>query len=291
MDILQLLDKHGIEYRKTGKNISHKWIGVCCPFFLDSGFHGGFTTTKPFRYSCWRCNNKNPIFALSKILPLPYNTIHQIVNEDIDSIIISKLQIGIKPFCFPDYCNKMTNRHKKYLEERNFDPDFLEKKYKLLGTSHLGDYCHRIITPIFINQNVISYQGRDITNRSKMRYKACPTEYEIIHHKHILYNIDNTKKENVVVVEGITGVWRLGDNSICTFGVKYTSEQALLLCKFKKVFVFFDTDDGGIGQEQSERLRSFLNTYGVKTVNITTDKNKDSGSISNEEAKEIMKNI
>ena len=177
------------------------------------------------------------------------------------------------------------------MERRNFDPDFLEKKYRLLGTSHLGDYCHRVIAPIIVNQEVVSYQGRDITNKSRMRYKACPTEYEIIHHKYTLYNIDNAKKDSIAVVEGITGVWRLGDNSVCTFGVKYTSEQALLLCKFKKVFVFFDTDDTGAGQEQSEKLRSFLNTYGVKTVNITVGKNKDSGSISNSEAKEIMKSI
>ena len=50
MDIIQLFNKHNIDYRTSGKNISHEWIGVCCPICFDSGFHGGFTTTKPTRY-------------------------------------------------------------------------------------------------------------------------------------------------------------------------------------------------------------------------------------------------
>lgn len=290
MDIIQLFDQNNIEYRKTGKNISHNWIGICCPLCQDSGFHGGFTINNPIRYSCWRCNYRNPVGALSKILSVPYLSAQQILEMELESSeIISKIQVGTKPFHLPDFCGKMTERHRKYLEGRNFDSEFLEEKYKLLGTSHLGDYCNRVIAPIIVNNEVVSYQGRDITNRSSMRYKACSTEREIIHHKYTLYNIDNAKKDKAVVVEGITGVWRLGDNSVCTFGVKYTTEQALLLCKFKKIFVFFDTDDAG--QEQSEKLRSFLNTYGVRTVNITVNKNQDSGSISNSEAKKIMKNI
>lgn len=290
MDICELLDKYNIKYQKTGKNISYGWIGVCCPLCQDSGFHGGFTLAKPIRYSCWRCNYKNPIGVLSKLLSISFSSAQQILELELESTeIISKIQVGTKPFCLPDFCGKMTERHKEYLEGRNFNPEFLEKKYKLLGTSHLGDYCHRVIAPIIINNEVVSYQGRDITNRSSMRYKACATENEIIHHKYTLYNIDNAKKDKVIVVEGITGVWRLGDNSVCTFGVKYTIEQVWLLCKYKKVFIFFDNDDAG--QEQSEKLRSFLNTYGIRTVNITVNKNKDSGSIGNSEAKEIMKCI
>lgn len=287
MDIIELFDQNNIEYRKTGKNISYGWIGICCPLCQDSGFHGGFTINKPARYSCWRCNYRNPVGAISKILSIPYTSAQQILDMELETTEpISKIQVGIKPFHLPDFCGKMIKRHKRYLEERNFDSEFLEKKYKLLGTSHLGDYCHRIIAPIIVNNEVVSYQGRDITNHSTMRYKACAAEREIIHHKYTLYNIDNAKKDKVVVVEGITGVWRLGDNSVCTFGVKYTSEQAWILCKFKKVFVFFDNDDAG--QEQSEKLRSFLNTYGVKTINITVNKNKDSGSIGKKEAKKIM---
>src|SRR3990167_5293206 len=99
MDILELLNKHSIETRITGKNVSYGWVGINCPFCItDTGFHGGFTLTKPIRYYCWKCNSNNPIRALSKILSLPYNTIVQIIEEDIESTTqVDKIQVGTKP--------------------------------------------------------------------------------------------------------------------------------------------------------------------------------------------------
>ena len=183
----------------------------------------------------------------------------------------------------------MKEQHKRYLGSRGFDSDYLEQKYNLMGTPHLGDYCHRIIVPIFYKGNAVSYQGRDITGRSKLRYKACEKPVEIIHHKHTLYNLDRAKKQSIVVTEGVTGVWKLGDNAVCTFGIQYSMRQAELLSHFKKVFVFFDNDSNA--QIQAEKLRGFLSTFGIKTINLTTDNDKDSGEIDKETAKEIMKNI
>lgn len=289
MDIIQILDAYSCEYHLSGKNISSGWVGVCCPFCGDSGFHGGLTLKPPIRYSCWKCSSKNTAYALSKILRIPSAESNNLLSQEIEEKEKETNNIHTEPFHFPDFCGKMKERHKKYLEARGFDPDYLEQKYSLMGTSHLGDYCHRIIIPIFYKGEAVSYQGRDITGKSKMRYKACEKPIEIIHHKNLLYNIDKAKGKTVVVTEGVTGVWKLGDNSVCTFGIQYTAKQAELLSHFKKVFVFFDNDDNA--QMQSEKLRVFLNTFKVKTINLTTDDGKDSGEIDKETAKEIMKNI
>jgi len=55
----------------------------------------------------------------------------------------------------------------------------------------------------------------------------------------------------VIIVEGITDVWRLGDGAVATFTKNFTREQILLLKKknIKEAFVFYDSD--AVGQSKN----------------------------------------
>ena len=262
---IQYTEHHNIEVRTTGQNCQEGWIQICCPFCIDNNFHLGYNMVDNY-FNCWICGHHSIYDVIRKLIP----------REDPKKIIreYGTRTIGIKKkkevydntiINVPG--SEMKGIHKKYLRKRSFNPEDLEKKYGLLGTDHLGDYKFRIVAPIYFKDQIVSYQGRDVTGKQEQRYKACEKKNEIIHHKHILYNIDNCKNNFVVVVEGITNNWRLGDDSCGTFGKGYTKQQLYLLSKFKKVFVFFDPDEGGV--DGSEKLCRDLDCVGVKTFNVT----------------------
>ena len=100
----------------------------------------------------------------------------------------------------------------------------------------------------------------DITGRQTLRYKACPIEQEVIHHKHVTYGIDLVPRKTCVIVEGITDVWRLGPGAVALFGTEWTPEQLLFLAKrMKTAHVLFDADS----TDKGGKLLSELTALGV----------------------------
>ncbi len=178
--------------------------------------------------------------------------------------------------------------HKAYLAGRGYDPDFLETKYKLMGTVNAGSYAGRIMAPIFLDGIWVSYQGRDITGRAELRYKACKKELELINHKTILYNIDNAK-DTGIVVEGIFDVWRFGDRAIGVIGTSITPPQVRMAAeRFKKVFIIFDVE--APAQRKARWLRDQLSVIGIKTINIILEKG-DPADMSQEKANQLKKEL
>lgn len=284
----QFFEDYDIHSITKGKNVQRGWINIKCPFHNDKSEHLGFNYEKGY-FNCWHCKYIK-IIDLIKILVPNENPYEIKKNYETKSIIRQKLNenkntIKNKKIIVPG--NKLQKMHKDYLINRNFDPDYLEKKYKIKGTNHLGDYKFRIIAPIYYKNRLISYQGRDITNLSKQRYKACKKENEIIHHKHVLYNFDSCKGSNLVAMEGIFDVLRFGDSSICTFGSEFTPQQVNFMKNFKRIFIFFDPDKGG--KKASKSLSSQLTLLGCEVYNITGE--TDPGEMKNEDIKYLRKEL
>jgi DNA primase len=116
----------------------------------------------------------------------------------------------------------------------------------------------------------VSFQGRDITNKQKTRYKACNKEDEAVFHKDILYNLDNCQKETIVVVEGIFDAVRIGNDCAATFGTEWTIEQFILLRnRFKRIFVIYDNEREA--QNKAIKLAMGLNALGKDVENFKLD--------------------
>lgn len=266
--------------------MSKEWAGVNCPFCGDSNFHAGFNVNDPSWFNCWRCGGHFADNALSLLGKISRAEAKAILDEMSPEPTTERI-IGSKPFEFPLGCEKMNEKHKKYLENRGYDPKYLEEKYLLQGTTHLGAYRWRIVAPWIVNRQIVSYTARDITEKAFSKYKACEKEAEVLHHKHILYNIDNATKDIVIVFEGITSVWRWGDNTVATAGIKWTMEQADKLLSYKRVIIFFDSDDNA--RIQSEKLSTWLNSFGVETVEMDTENENDPAEISDRDVKYYKK--
>lgn len=198
----------------------------------------------------------------------------------------------VKTITLPPTTGPMSDRHKRYLERRKFDADELETLWDLRGTGPIGPFKLRIIAPIYFGGNIVSFQGRDITGKSQLPYKACPMDLEVRHHKRCLYGIDKVKRDGVVIVEGITDVWRLGPGAVATFGLGYTRAQLKLLNGFARKYIMFDSEDVQ-AMKQAEVMAASLSGFdqldGV--VEILDIGKRDPAMLGQREAIKLMEEL
>jgi hypothetical protein len=210
--------------------------------------------------------------------------------------IVKEVRVKIHPFKFPSGTVELNLGHKNYLRGRQFSPKKLVQDWGLKGTGPIAllddiDFRFRIIIPISWNGKVVTFQARDITNRSSLRYIACPKPREIITHKHIIYG-NQARWEQTrtgIVCEGVTDVWRLGPDACATFGIEFTMEQVLVIGKtFDRIFILFDNEK--VAQRQAKKLATKLRMLG-KEVYLETVQDKDPGSMLQEDADYLVKQL
>lgn len=304
-NILKFLRDYRIDHATEGnKHCRPGWVQIHCPFCRKQNFHLGFEIGGQQRIACWYCRGKGLSKTIQALLKCSRPEAWKIVQEysDRQTRPIPKkrqetnpVKVDVRKECIlpsPPECGPMGERHKTYLAERGFDPDLLERVYDLRGTSHLGSYNFRIIAPIYYQGRIVSFQGRDITGKSDLRYKACPMNQEAIHHKHIFYAMDLVKNRTAIMVEGFTDAWRLGPGAIASFGTGFTEEQSALTRKeYKRLFLAFDPEKTA----QAVMRDFYLQNSGWWDLEIILVDLKefgtDPGGMSQEDANHLMKEL
>jgi DNA primase len=184
---------------------------------------------------------------------------------------------------------------KQYLASRGFDPGRLEQEWDLQGTGPISsldgkDYRFRIIVPIYWGDNPVSFQGRYITDRHQLRYKACPKDRETIHHKWILYGDQRYWSDTGIIVEGITDVWRFGPMACATFGIEFTNYQVSVIGKtFDRIFIVFD-DDLQAKKQARKLKRELLRYYRYPQIEIVSIPG-DPGGMDQSDANYLIKQL
>lgn len=292
---IEFLKDHNIEHWTKGKNVTSGWVNIQCPMCYDSSNHGGFNLTGKSYYNCWNCGHHFLDTIISNLLECDIKKAKQILKKysdesEIEIIDNKKRIIDEKEKLELPYGSKeLSDEHIKYLLNRNFDHDKIIDKWNIKGTTHLGDYKFRIIIPIYFNNKLVSYQGRDITGKQDARYKACKIKDELLHHKFILYGIDKIKNRKAVVVEGCTDVWRLGYGAVATFGTGWTNQQLNLLNKrADSIFILYDNEEEA--KEKAEKLCWQLSSLG-KEVEMILMFDGDPATLTDHDAKYIMEDL
>ena len=298
MSMTDLLQDYHIPFQtEDHKHCRPGWINMaCCWCYGNPGLHLGWRISGGYFY-CWRCGRKKTISTLSKILSLPYEQTKEIVKQyRIKSGIVTQTVIEVKrkKFKFPNGVGSLLPKHRKYLKNRGFNPDQLIKKWNLLGTGPVGlldkiDYRFRIIIPIEWGNKVVSFQGRDVTEKHKRKYMACPKVREIKDHKTVLYRPKQLNRDQpIIVVEGVTDVWRLPYQSLGTFGIMHKEAQtAWIANNFKEVIILFDDDPQAV--IQSKKLSAELRFRGVYAKSEFIK--GDPGSLTDKEASNLIKSF
>jgi len=295
MNIIQLLQNYNIPFHTEGKNISKGWIGIQCPFCQDHSNHLGYNLDGEY-FVCWKCGGHFPNKVIASLLNVNITEAKTII-ERYDTITLKSkepvVKMRAKAHRLPSNCEPLQANHRHYLEKRNFDPEYLERTWGLLGTGVYSkldniDYKFRIIIPFIWESQQVSFDSRDITGKDPGRYKACPKDREIIPHKEIIYGKQKDFKEMGICVEGPTDVWRLGVHSFAVSGIKFTPKQVRVIAQtFKRVAVCFDDDPQA--KIQANKMIAELEFRGVDAFRV--DIVGDPGSMKQEDADYLVKQL
>jgi hypothetical protein len=297
----KLLTDYNIPFITEGHgHTTDGWVNVHCPFCSGAqNFHLGISK-KMTGCHCWRCGGHSIISVLNKILNLPEAEVKRILVKYRGGPAavrkIAEPKVSIHPFKFPHPYTPLNFYGKQYLRKRNFDPEYIEKEWGLLQTGPVSfldsiSYNHRILIPIFWNDEIVSFQSRDISGKSNRKYLACPMKREEIHHKNILYGKQEywKKSNGIIVVEGVTDVWRFGFSAAATFETSFKMEQVLELAKHNdKFFIVFDNEPQA--QEQAQKLMIKLKALGKKAY-VKKIKGNDPGDMDQEAADHFVKSL
>ena len=296
MNILQLYRDFGIQFQTEGhKHCRPGWVNTSCPFCTGNpGYHLGFTIDGGHCY-CWRCGWHPVIPTIAKLLKVSLGQARATIRQygGRAYAIQADLKIKVKAHKLPSSTSALSKQARTYLAKRMFDPEKLEATWGLLSTGPISildhiNFKHRIIAPIIWEGQQVSFQARDYTGKSNLRYITCPKDRELVFHKNIVYGKQEAWGDTGICVEGITDVWRLGPKAFATFGIEYTQTQMRLISKlFKKVYVVFDDDPQAV--VQAVKLTKDLGLRGVISKHIQIV--GDPGSLNQGEADYLVRQL
>jgi DNA primase len=148
-------------------------------------------------------------------------------------------------------CTDLPEHAREYMTERGFSYEFclsMGLMYADQNVQTKDDKMHytsnRVIIPVYDRAgNCFSWQGRDITGRSKIKYLIQPG-FKAAEH---LYNIQMIEKgKPVIVVEGVMDAWgwiKAGfTNVVATWGKKISLQQLVTLCSLQPGTVYMAWD-------------------------------------------------
>jgi len=298
MNIIQLYQDYGVAFLEEGHSHCRPgWVNTPCPYCTGNpGWHLGFNIDDNF-YTCWRCGWHPPIQTISKLINLSFSQTAEIVKKYKLSFSITKVttavKYNVKPHLLPSNTMPLLVKHKHYLRNRGFDADYLEKEWNLVGTNTYSkldniDYKFRIIIPFIWDNQQVSFDSRDITDKHGSKYMACPKEREIIPHKNILYGKQEKWESTGICVEGPTDVWRFGTQSFAVSGIKYTPSQVKNIARiFTRVHVCFDDDPQA--SIQANKIVAELKFRGVDAFRVKIK--GDPGSMKQDDADYLVKQL
>lgn len=291
-NVIKFLDDHKIRYVTRGSQLTEGWIGLDCVFCAktDNGF-GIHVETGAM--SCWRCGKHSHVATIKALLKVSTIEAKAILKEYTGRLkrsIGSDHSMKYATRCeVPKEAVELSERGCQYLSKRGFDPEEIKRVWRIKETGPHGPYKFRIIIPIYLKGRLVSYQGRDLTGKSNLKYKACKAENEVIAHQTILYGVDEIKGDSCLVVEGVTDVWRLGKGAVSCFGISFTLSQVLFIAnRFKRVYILFDSEVKA--QEKALEMACLLTARGVE-VEILELSDGDPADMSNEDAIQLMTDL
>ena len=314
MDVQKLFSDYSVMTASEGdKHHRDGWINVSCPFCSgDPGFHLGFNINESYAV-CWRCGHKNMQKALSSLLGISYKKSLELIKQykGISHTPKTKIKAQKKAFKLPNKLKPIQSESISfdYLRSRGFSTNDIKKLEDDFSIKQTGPICNfsmnnkpvnlkfRIIAPIYYQGNIVSWQSRDMSGNSNLKYITCPGESEKINHKKLIYVHKrityNSMPKYIILTEGIFDVWKIhlgGFFSGCGFGVDLTIDQIYFLrTNFKRVYFFLDPDRAG--DKKTKELFSQLYFAGVNCSLVSNPTKKDPGDMRVKEIINCLKGL
>lgn len=262
-DIISYLQSRDVEYWTSGKNVSTGWTNIQCRYCTDHSNHLGINPDG-VAFNCYICGESGFVTKLIKEIDnCTWSQAGRIYNsfllkpEDQEA---EQLPV-VRPTQIKLPNSPLPKKAKNYLKKRRFDSEQLITKYNLKFGGMVGPYKFRIIIPFYLNHKLITFTSLDFTDSQKSKYKHQRIEDAIIDPARTLYNID-TVRDKMILVEGVTDVWRIGPGCCSTQGKLITEEQINLILRknIKEVLVMFDSDAIDKSKEVAFQLNGVISS-------------------------------
>jgi hypothetical protein len=160
------------------------------------------------------------------------------------------------------------------------------------GIAKAGKMKNRYVFPIFnINKNIIGFSGRDITNKSKIKWKHLGEKNDFIYPLFLNSKSIEEQKE-VILVESIGDMLNLYQSGVKNVLVTFGTNLSLPILNYclkidvRKIFISLNNDSeknmaGNIGAEKIySRLKRYFDD---KQLKIALPTKKDFGEMNKEE--------
>uniref|UniRef100_A0A6M3LI92 Putative DNA primase n=1 Tax=viral metagenome TaxID=1070528 RepID=A0A6M3LI92_9ZZZZ len=288
IDVLSFLEDNDIPFRTEGKNISQGWIGITCPYpdCSDPSFHCGIHLQSG-THNCWICGGKGRMVHLVKILlDISYSKAKSLLEKYPATVALEETEEKpeVQSITLDHFDTFLPALPRDYLISRDFDPDLIQRKYSIRFCYTTGKFAYRIIIPVILNGQIVNFTARDVTGIQEPKYKNLSNEKAVIPIKSCLYNLDSVKND-VIICEGVTDVWRVGNGAIATMGTEYTSAQLELLMEkeVRRAFVLYDTD----ANKKAEKLANTLSAF-IPHVEVITLDEGDPAELSEKEVRRLL---
>ena len=291
--------QHGVEHEVTDRG----WVNTRCPHCGGSGMKLGFRPDTRV-YFCWNCGRHRADDTLARLLgvePVRASELLRSLGGGRPGASVARdrrVQSRVVALGYrrPGGTVSLVPSHARYLERRGFDPEKIKREWGVCSTGPVSrldgiDYRNRLFIPITWDGRESSFQTRDVTGKSNVKYISCPPARELTHHKHVLYGRTGAWPGGLaIVVEGVTDAWRLGSLAAATFGVQLTPEQVRELGRqADRVVVVFDGERQA--QRQAEVLVHRLRTQGLEACSVPPPVGQDPGSMSDDDAAHLVREI
>lgn len=228
---------------------------ACCPFCGDtrvpgrlrvSHAYGTLDDVTGFRmYELWKCfneecqgdrNNRDELRRMlnpfgSPFVDIPRPAMRPVKSTDLEPVDFPGVLIPLDQL-------PADNRAVRYLAAGRsppFDPGALARDWRVAYADHVPPRSRgamaqgRIVVPVFLAGVQVGWQARFPADLDWKR-AGVPKYLHFFPKSRTLYGIDEQAGEPVVVlVEGVTDVWRYGRGAVCGFGKGLSQVQAEML--------------------------------------------------------------
>lgn len=302
--LIDILETAGVWVKQSGKNVSHDCVAISCPFCgNDPDTHCNINTEREY-YFCWRdSDHHGKLRYLLRELqinvafesPTPDEWFPQ--AEPTETVKQLKWSTAFKPLI-------SGTRYWDYIAGRGFtagEVTFIRDRFNV-HYANLGEWAGRIIFPVMVREQIVSWVGRDIHKDSKLPYRESSIGDSILPPRDCLFNFDYAAAQPnmvVIITEGIFDCIRVDlaapygmvGTALLTKRLK-SSGQLMLLSRLAEkgcmFVVMLDRDAIPDAYHLAESLRVLLRPVGVVFVPAPF---KDPGEMNKMAIKKALEDI
>lgn len=286
MNITDLLTELGIPFRMPGSHhhVRDGWVGLDCPVCSPgSNRYRLGINQQSLAVSCWQCGRLRLGDVLAQASGRKLGEILQRLPEITRKAVPPKQTyytqyrepLGVEPLLGP---------HRRYLEKRKLDPDFVAETYGVRGIGREGRLKWRIFIPVFRDGKPVSWTTRSI-GKNNLRYISADPRDEACPLKQTLFGIDFVK-HTAIIVEGPFDALRIGPGAVATYGLVYSQSQVRRLSEIPTRVIAFDSDQAS--QRRAVQLARDLAPFPGETFVVQLS-GKDPGDSPEAEIQELRK--